>query len=145
MYIPVILSFYSSCPLPLLSQLVIHIHSLVTSMCISFSIFQSTAYLIDVYRTKTQCERNFFRFALFVSFFPQLVQGPISRHSDLAPRLFEGHKFSADNFMAGGIRVAFGYFKIRQGASPPFLFKPNRNNSSFTGNIQILSLLDLIL
>lgn len=78
---------------------------------ISFYIFQSMSYLIDVYRGKTQCERNFFRFALFVSFFPQLVQGPISRHKDLAPELYAPHKFSSDNFMAGGIRVAFGYFK----------------------------------
>ncbi len=78
---------------------------------ISFYIFQSMSYLIDVYRGKTSCERNFFKFALFVSFFPQLVQGPISRHKDLAPELYAPHKFNADNFMAGGIRVAFGFFK----------------------------------
>ena len=44
MYIPVILSFYCSCPVPLLSQLVFHSHSLVTSMCISFSIFLDSLY-----------------------------------------------------------------------------------------------------
>lgn len=84
---------------------------IIIPLGISFYIFQSMSYLIDVYRAKTRSESNFFRFALFVSFFPQLVQGPISRHSDLAPQLYAPHPFSADNFMAGGIRVAFGFFK----------------------------------
>ena len=59
---------------------------------ISYFVFQSVGYMIDVYRGKTFAEKNIARFALFVSFFPQLVQGPISRHSDLATQLYEPHK-----------------------------------------------------
>ena len=58
--------------------------TLALPMGISFYTFQAAGYLIDVYRGKYPAERNFFRFALFVSFFPQLVQGPISRFDELA-------------------------------------------------------------
>ena len=46
---------------------------------LSFFIFQSMSYVIDVYRGKQECEKNVLKYALFVSFFPQMVQGPISR------------------------------------------------------------------
>lgn len=92
-------------------EAIIGIPSLVLPLGISFYVFQTTGYLIDVYREKTQAETNIFRLALFVSFFPQLLQGPISRHSDLAPQLFEEHKCKWDNISAGLLRVAYGYFK----------------------------------
>ena len=56
---------------------------LLLPLGISFYTFQSIGYLIDVYRGKYEAEKNPFRFALFVSFFPQLVQGPISRFDKL--------------------------------------------------------------
>ncbi len=87
------------------------IPDLLLPMGISFYIFQTMGYLIDVYRQKTQVEGNFFRLALFVSFFPQLVQGPISRHSDLAPQLYVPHKFEARGFTYGLQRILWGYFK----------------------------------
>ena len=87
------------------------IPSLLLPMGISFFIFQSTGYLIDVYRGKTYAERNVAKLALFVSFFPQLAQGPISRHSELAPQLYEGHNFSAKNLKFGIQRILWGYFK----------------------------------
>ncbi len=89
----------------------IGIPSLILPLGISFYVFQTTGYLIDVYREKTQAETNIFRLALFVSFFPQLLQGPISRHSDLASQLFEEHKCKWDNLSAGLLRVTYGYFK----------------------------------
>lgn len=85
--------------------------SLILPMGISFYIFQSTAYLIDVYRGKTFAEKNVARFALFVSFFPQLLQGPISRHSDLATQLYAEHKLDAKCLKFGIQRVLWGYFK----------------------------------
>ena len=77
---------------------------------ISFYTFQSIGYLIDVYRGKP-AERNPFRFALFVSFFPQLIQGPISRFGDLSETLFMRHKFDAQVFSAGLRRILWGLFK----------------------------------
>ena len=61
---------------------------------ISFYTFQSMGYLIDVYREKQEPERNFFKLALFISFFPQIVQGPISRFGTLAEQLFRPNEFS---------------------------------------------------
>ena len=62
---------------------------LALPMGISFYTFQSVGYIIDVYRGTCKAEKNIFKFALFVSFFPQLVQGPISRFDDLAKSLYE--------------------------------------------------------
>ena len=84
---------------------------LLLPMGISFYIFSACGYLIDVYRQKTEAERNPFRFALFISFFPQLVQGPISRHNDLSPQLREEHPFELRAFTFGIQRILWGYFK----------------------------------
>ena len=84
---------------------------LLLPMGISFYIFQTTGYLIDVYRAKTVAEKNPARLALFVSFFPQLVQGPISRHADLAEQLYAPHAFDRRNFTYGIQRILWGYFK----------------------------------
>ncbi|MBE6534506.1 MAG: MBOAT family protein, partial [Ruminococcaceae bacterium] len=89
----------------------IGIPSLILPMGISFFVFQSVAYLIDVYRGKTFAEKNIARFALFVSFFPQLVQGPISRHSDLAAQLYEPHKIDGIKLKFGLQRILWGFFK----------------------------------
>ena len=80
-------------------------------MGISFYTFQSLGYLIDVYRGKYEAEKNFFRFALFVSFFPQLVQGPISRFDDLSKTLYEKHVFNPSEVALGLQRILWGYFK----------------------------------
>ena len=84
---------------------------LLLPMGISFYIFQTTGYLIDVYRGKAVAEKNPARLALFVSFFPQLVQGPISRHGDLAEQLYAPHAFDARGFTYGLQRILWGYFK----------------------------------
>lgn len=80
-------------------------------MGISFYTFQSMGYLIDVYWNKVKAQKNFFRFALFVSFFPQLVQGPISRYDDLAPTLFAEHTYDWQKVKLGLERIVWGYFK----------------------------------
>lgn len=87
------------------------IPDLLLPMGISFYIFQTMGYLIDVYRAKTEVERNPAKLALFVSFFPQLVQGPISRHSDLAAQLYAPHTFDGRTFTYGLQRILWGYFK----------------------------------
>ena len=84
---------------------------LLLPLGISFYTFQSMGYLIDVYRGKGRAEKNPLRLALFVSFFPQLLQGPISRFGDLAPQLFAEHAFDKNNLRAGLSRVVWGYFK----------------------------------
>ena len=78
---------------------------------ISFYIFQSMGYIIDVYRGKYAPERNFARFSLFVSFFPQLLPGPISRFDELSKTLYGPHRFRYETVARGAWRVLWGYFK----------------------------------
>jgi len=80
-------------------------------MGISFYMFQSMGYVTDVCRGKVRAERNFFRLALFVSFFPQLVQGPISKYSQLADQLYAPHPFDGKQLSFGLQRMLWGYFK----------------------------------
>lgn len=78
---------------------------------ISFYTFQTLSYTIDVYRGKLAPERDFVTFALFVSYFPQLVAGPIERAENLLPQLKEEHPFSYDNAVSGLKLMAWGFFK----------------------------------
>ncbi len=87
------------------------IPSLLLPLGISFYTFQSMGYLIDVYRQKAKAEKNPAKLALFVSFFPQLIQGPISRFGELEGQLFSEHRFDGFSFRAGLCRVIWGYFK----------------------------------
>ena len=84
---------------------------LILPVGISFYTFQTLSYVIDVYRGDVKAEKNFFFYALFVSFFPQLVAGPIERPGNLIPQLRESHKFTAENFRKGGAQMIVGFFK----------------------------------
>ena len=85
--------------------------NLLLPMGISFYTFQAVGYLIDVYRGSCSAEKNLFKFALFVSFFPQLVQGPISRFNDLSKTLYEEHPFVWEKMSRGLQRILWGFFK----------------------------------
>lgn len=78
---------------------------------ISFYTFQSTGYLIDVYREKIEPEINPAKYALFVSFFPQIIQGPISFYDQLAHQLYAEHSFSYKNLKYGAFLMLWGYLK----------------------------------
>ncbi len=78
---------------------------------ISFYTFQTMSYAIDVYRGDTQPVRNFFNFALYVSFFPQLVAGPIERSSHLVPQIVQPRRHRAEDFREGLYHVLIGLFK----------------------------------
>jgi len=77
---------------------------------ISFYTFQALGYSIDVYRGDTKVEHDFANYALFVSFFPQLVAGPIERSNNLLPQFKEEHTFNYNTFMSGVRLMAWGYF-----------------------------------
>ena len=78
---------------------------------ISFYLFQSMGYAVDVYRGTVTAEKNFFKLSLFVSYFPQLIQGPISQFSLLAPQLYAPKAFDGKEFSFGLQRLLWGYFK----------------------------------
>ncbi len=85
--------------------------NLILPVGISFYTFQTLSYVIDVYRGDIKTERNFFFYALFVSFFPQLVAGPIERPDNLIPQLKEAHKFNKDDAIKGAKHMMVGFFK----------------------------------
>ena len=78
---------------------------------ISFYTFQTMSYTIDVYRGKTKAESHFGIFALFVSFFPQLVAGPIERPSRLIPQFYKKIDFDYKRVTSGLKLMTWGLFK----------------------------------
>ena len=78
---------------------------------ISFYTFQSLSYTIDVYRGKYRPEKSFFRYALFLAFFPQVVAGPIERPGDLNPQLDGTVLPRSEDRYVGGYRMLQGYAK----------------------------------
>lgn len=83
----------------------------IVPMGISFYTFQAVGYLLDVYWGKCKVQKNLFRFLLFISFFPQLVQGPISRYNHLSESLYKEHFFDWERIKSGAWRILWGYFK----------------------------------
>ena len=77
---------------------------------ISFYTFQALSYTIDAYRKDVKIEKNLFKYALFVSFFPQLVAGPIEKSKDLLSQFSEDHKFNWDNLHQGLLLIMIGFF-----------------------------------
>lgn len=88
-----------------------HFLDLILPVGISFYTFQTLSYVIDVYRGTIEPERHFGYYALFVSFFPQLVAGPIERPQNLLPQLKAEHRFSTDDLREGLKIVLAGFFK----------------------------------
>ena len=77
---------------------------------ISFYTFQTIGYMIDVYRGRVPAEKNFWQYALFVSFFPQLVAGPIERSENLMSQLKELPRPSYESVRRGFLVMLWGYF-----------------------------------
>lgn len=77
---------------------------------ISFYTLQALSYIFDVYNGKIKAEKNILKVALFVSFFPQIMEGPIARYSETS-ELYNGNKITYDNFIYGLERIGYGLFK----------------------------------
>ncbi|MBR2524623.1 MAG: MBOAT family protein [Clostridiales bacterium] len=84
---------------------------IVLPVGISFYTFQTMSYVIDVYRGSVDAEKHFGKYAAFVSFFPQLVAGPIERSSNLLPQIKSSANFSYDQAISGVKLILWGYFK----------------------------------
>ncbi len=85
--------------------------SIALPLGLSFHVFQSLSYVIEVYRKKYTAERNFFTYALYVLFFPQLVAGPIERPQHLLPQLNKTQEFNPHNVRQGLEQMLWGFFK----------------------------------
>lgn len=85
--------------------------NIILPVGVSFYTFQAMSYVVDVYRGELTARRHFGYYALFVSFFPQLVAGPIERADALIPQLEAQREFSLDNLKAGFRYLLAGYFR----------------------------------
>lgn len=85
--------------------------SLLLPVGISFYTFQALSYTVDVYRGDLKPERNLGKYALFVSFFPQLVAGPIEKSKDLLPQFSEEHRFDYNRARQGLLLMLWGFFQ----------------------------------
>ena len=85
--------------------------NIILPVGISFYTFQTLSYTIDVYREKLEPTNNFIAFAAFVSFFPQLVAGPIERATNLLPQFYKASTFDYSNAVNGLRQILWGLFK----------------------------------
>ena len=85
--------------------------SLMLPVGISFYTFQTLSYVIDVYKGEVETEHNFLKYAAFISFSPQLVEGPIERTKNLLPQIDCEHRFTYEKGSYGVKLMAWGFFK----------------------------------
>lgn len=89
----------------------LNVPSFLIPIGISFYTLQAVSYLFDVYRKIIPADKNLGRLALYMSFFPQLMEGPICRYSDTAEALWDSKPIKFENFISGSQRIIFGFMK----------------------------------
>lgn len=108
-------NFFSESINRLFAHFAIHLHLIILKYLlpvgISFYTFQTLSYVIDVYKGKVKPEHNFGIYATFISFFPQLVAGPIERTENLLPQIKARHNFDSEQALFGAKLMLWGYFK----------------------------------
>ena len=87
------------------------IHKFIIPIGISFYTLQAISYMIDVYRGTIKADKNLGRLALFISFFPQIMEGPICRYSQTAEQLWKCEKVTYESLIYGLQRIGFGLMK----------------------------------
>ncbi|HYM94959.1 MAG TPA: MBOAT family O-acyltransferase [Chitinophagaceae bacterium] len=95
--------FHAKSSLPLLE--------IALPLGLSYYIFQTIGYILDIYRGSQKAEKNIFRFTLFTLFFPKLLVGPIERAGRFLPQISRSIYFNKENIIEGGKRIAWGLFK----------------------------------
>ncbi len=106
------LGFFSETINAILSEsMQFKVYQMLLPVGISFYTFQSMSYTIDVYNGTRKPEKHLGIFALYVSFFPQLVAGPIERSTHLIPQFFVHHKFEKERLILGLKQIIRGFFK----------------------------------
>lgn len=108
-------NFLSESVVSILQRLAIPVHEVTLNLMlpvgISFYTFQTLSYVIDVYKGEVKACRHFGKYATFISFFPQLVAGPIERTRNLLPQIEGTHTFDSDKAIHGAKMIAWGFFK----------------------------------
>ncbi len=107
----------------------------VAPIGISYYTLQTISYMTDVYRGVVKADRNFVRVALYLSFFPQIMEGPISRYSETAHDLYEGRGIEYQNLVFGYQRILWGLFKKMMVADrlAPFVTNVFQDYKNYSG------------
>jgi len=92
-------------------ELNVHSLNIILPVGISFYTFQTMSYVIDVYKRKLEPTNDFIAFSAFVSFFPQLVAGPIERATNLLPQFYVARTFDYSRAVDGMRQILWGFFK----------------------------------
>lgn len=103
-------NFFTSNVNSLFNQEILAIRNIALPIGISFFTFQAMSYVIDLYRGECEVQKNVFNLALYITFFPQLIAGPIVRYSDIDHQI-QNRTLSADNFAKGLRRFIYGLGK----------------------------------
>ena len=107
----------------------LNLPKLLLPMGISFYTFQSLSYVIDVYRAKIPACKSIANYALYVTFFPQLIQGPINRFDAMRGQLFEQRSPNAYGMRRGLLRLGYGVFKKTVGDAVIEMCRPIREET----------------
>lgn len=113
------------------------IPSYIMPIGISFFTLQAISYLFDVYRGLIKADDNIFRLALFMSFFPQIVEGPICRYGQTADQLWNVKQIEFENLKLGAQRILFGLMKklVIADRLNPLIKEVFSNYSNYQGGI----------
>jgi alginate O-acetyltransferase complex protein AlgI len=114
---------------------------LVLPLGISFYTFQSIGYTLDVYHRRVEAERDFLTYAQYVSFFPQLIAGPIERAAHMLPQFRTTHRLTYDNVTSGLFLVGYGLFKKMciADAVAPAITGIYASPADYTGTYQLVA------
>ncbi len=104
--------------------------NIIAPIGISFYTLQAVGYILDIYWKRITHEKNILKYALFMLFFPTIMEGPICRWSDISEKMFNGEPVNGESFSQGAMRIGWGLFKRmliadRLGVAVNNLYKPD--------------------
>lgn len=141
-------NFFASSSIGLLGWLGINVSAPVIKIAlplgISYYTLQSISYVVDVLRGKYKAEKNIFKIALFISFFPQMHEGPFGRYDALMPQMTSGEQIKINNLYNGIAQMFWGMFKIfmvanRAAIISDAVFKNHESYGGFTVIIGVIA------
>ncbi|WP_304943043.1 MBOAT family O-acyltransferase [Vallitalea guaymasensis] len=141
-------NFFASSSIGLLGWLGINVSVPVIKIAlplgISYYTLQSISYVVDVLRGKYKAEKNIFKIALFISFFPQMHEGPFGRYDALMPQMTSGEQIKINNLYNGIAQMFWGMFKIfmvanRAAIISDAVFKNHESYGGFTVIIGVIA------
>lgn len=117
--------------------------NLLVPLGISFFTLQGISYVVDIYHKKYGCQKSFLLFALYMSYFPIIVQGPISRYNELGLQIYEGHQFDYKRVKFGMQLVLWGLFKklVIANRAAVYVDSVFNNYTEYTGLVIVLAVL----